>query len=81
MRQDTRRVVIHDFDVGDERRARKEPFEKIVGQHGVLGDPAIEHRRERGHIVQSLARVDAFREEVLVGVRDGRGVGVKTGIA
>ena len=71
VREDARRVVVHDLDVGDERRARVEPLEQIVRQQRVLRHAALERRRERVDVVEPLAGEDALVEEILVDVGDG----------
>ncbi len=74
-------IVVHDLEVGDEGGARVDAFEQVVGQERVLGHAAVEGLREGGHVVEALAREDPFREEVLVRVRDGGGVGIDAGVA
>ena len=76
VREDARRVVVDDLDVGDESRARVEPLEEVVGQERVLGHAAVERGHEGVHVVEPLAGEDAFGEEVLVRVGDRGGVGV-----
>ena len=74
-------VVVHHLDVGDERRARVEALEEVVREEGVLGHAPVEGGHERVHVVEPLAREDPLGEQVLVGVRDRRGVGIDAGVA
>ena len=45
VREDARRIVVHDLDVGDQRRARVEALEQVVRQQRVLRHAALERRR------------------------------------
>ena len=76
-----RRIVVHDLDVGHERRARVESLEQIVRQQRVLRHAPLERRRERIDVVQSLAGEDAFAEQILVDVGDGGRVRIDAGVA
>ena len=84
VREHARRIVVDDLDVGDERRARVEPFEEVVRQQRVLGHAPLERGRERVDVVEALAGEDAFAEEILVDVghrrrvRDRRRCGRRT---
>ena len=51
-------------------------LEEVVGQEGVLRDPAFEGGHEGIHVVEALAREGPLPEQVLVGVRDRGGVGI-----
>jgi len=74
--QDVRREVVHHLHVGDQGGSGVDALEEIVREEGVFRDAALQGRRERVDDVQPLAREDALVVEILVGVRDGRGVGV-----
>ena len=79
MRQHVRRIVVDDFGVGDERRARVQAFEQVVRQQRVLGHAALERGHERIDVVEALAGEDAFAEHVLIHVRHRGGVRIDTG--
>jgi hypothetical protein len=81
MREDARRIVIDDLDVGDEGRTGIEALEEVVRQQGILRHAPVERRRERVDVVEPLAGKDAFVEEILVDVRDRRRVRVHAGMA
>ena len=78
--EDVGGVVVHHLHVGDERGACVQPLEEIVRQQRVLGDAPADGRLEGVDVVQSLARVDPCAEQVLVGVRDRRRVGIDAGV-
>ncbi len=80
VREDVGRVVVHHLHVGDERGARVEPLEEIVRQQRVLGNAPADGRLESVDVVESLAREAPFAEEVLVGVRDRRRIGIDAGV-
>ena len=77
----TRRVVVHDLDVGHEGGAGVEALEEVVRQERVLRYASLEGGGEGVHVVKSLPREDPFAENVLVGVRYRRGVGVDSGVS
>ncbi len=81
VREDARRIVVDDLDIGDERRTRIEALEEVVRQQGVLRHASFERGRERIDVVEALAGEDALVEEILVHVGDGRGVRVHAGMA
>ena len=81
MGEHARGVVVHHFDVGDERGPRVQPLEEVVREHGVLGHPSLEGGHEGVHIVEALAGEDSLAEEVLIGVRDRGRVGIDAGVA
>ncbi len=81
VRQHARRIVVDDLDVGDERRTRIETFEQVVRQQGVFRRAALERRDKRIDIVKAFARKNAFFEQILIDVGDGRGVRIDTGMA
>ena len=80
VREDVGGVVVHHLDVGDERGARVQPLEEIVREQRVLGDAPADGRLEGVDVVQPLAGEDPLAEQVLVGVRDRRRVGVDAGV-
>ena len=80
VREHARRVVVDDFDVGDQRGARVQSLEQVVREQCVFGHAAVERRRERVDVVQALAGEDAFLEQILIDVGDGGGVRVDAGV-
>ncbi len=80
VREHARRVVVDDFDVGDQRGARVQSLEQVVREQRVFGHAALERRRERVDVVQALAGEDAFLEQILIDVGDGGGVRVDAGV-
>jgi hypothetical protein len=81
MREDTRRVVVDHFNVGDKRRARVDALEEVMRQQGIFGHTAVEGRRECVHVIETLAGVNTFIKEILVHIRDGGGVRVDARVA
>ena len=76
------RIVLDQFDVGDERRPRQSAFEQIVTEDG-LGGKAVPHGGAKcPDIVNRLAMKSSFAKQVLMRVGDrfavrigARGVG------
>ena len=81
VREDARRIVVDDLDVGDEGRPRIEALEEVVRQQRVLRHAPFERRHERIDVVEALAGEDAFVEEILVDVGDRGRVRVDAGMA
>ena len=79
--EDARGVVVHDLDVGHQRRARVESLEQIVREQRVLRHAPFERRRKGIDVVESFAREYAFAEEILVDVGHGGRVGIDAGVA
>ncbi len=78
--QHARGVVIDDLDIGDQCRAGVEPLEQVVRQQRVLRHAVVERGHERVHVEEPLAGVDALVEEVLIHVRDSRGIRIDPGV-
>ena len=72
--------IVDDFEVGAERDARKQPFEQVVAQQRVVRHAAVERALERVDVVDALADVAAFAEEVLIHVRHGGRVRVEADV-
>ena len=72
------REFLDHLDVGSEAGAGEDPFEEIVAEQGVLRHAAGERRLEGIDVVDALAGIGAFAEEVLVDVRDGGRVRIDT---
>ncbi len=79
--EDARRVVVHHLHVGDQRGPRVQALEEIVREERVVRHPSGQGGGEGVHLVETLAGEGPLAEEVLVGVRDRRGVGVHGGLA
>ncbi len=73
-----RREFLDDLDVGGQARAREDPLQEIMAEDGVIRNPAGQRSLENVDIVDSLADIRAFLEEVLVDVRDRERVRVET---
>jgi len=69
------------FDVGGEARVGEDALEEIVAEQRVVGDAAAERGLEDVDVVDSLAVVRAFAEQILIHVGDGESVGIDTGAA
>jgi hypothetical protein len=80
MREDARRIVVDQLDVGHQGGAGVNPFEQVVREQRVLGHPAGERRAESVDVVEPLAGEDPLAEQILVGVGDRGGVGVDSGV-
>jgi len=80
VREDVGRVLVHDLHVRNERGSRVEPFEEVVREECVLRDTPAHGRLEGVHVVEPFSREDAFAEEILVRVRDGRRIRVDAGV-
>ena len=81
VRQDAGGILVHELHVGDQGHPRMEPLEQVVRQQRVLRHAVVERGHEGVHVVEALAGEDPFGEQVLVGVGDGRGVGIDAGMA
>ena len=76
-----RRVVVDDFDVGDEAGASVGALDEVVREESVAREAAVEYLVKDGDFVDAFAGEDAFAEEVLIDVGDGAGVDVEAGFA
>ena len=70
------REFLDDLDIGGEAGAREDAFEQIVAEQRRVRHPAGERGLERVDVVDALARIGAFAEQILIDVGDGRGVGI-----
>ncbi len=71
--------TLEELDVSDESGTREESLEEIVRQKRVVWNPTAQGLLEGVDLVDALARIDAFAEEVLVHVGDRRRVRVDPG--
>jgi len=71
-----RRKFVDDFDVGHQSCARIYAFEQIVTEKRIVGDASSERRLEHVDIVNSLAAIGAFAEQILIDVGDRASVWV-----
>src|SRR5690348_7049115 len=76
-----RGIVVEQLDVGRERGACKQRFEKIVTQQRVRRHAVFERVLKRVDVVQALAGEAALAEEVLVNVGNGGRVRIDAGVA
>ena len=67
---------LKEFDIGDECRAREEPFEQVVAEQCIFGNASFERGLDRVDGGNSFADVRAFFEKILIHVRHGKGVRV-----
>ena len=70
------RELLEEGDVSHQPRTREHPLEEIMAQEGILGHTAGERRLERIQVIDAFAGVGPLAEEILVDVRDRRGIGV-----
>ena len=70
------RKLLDELDIGGEPGAREGAFEEIVAEQRVLGDASVERALEGVDVVDALAGIGAFAEQVLVDVGDGRRIGI-----
>src|SRR5262245_26897222 len=65
---------IEEFDIGDQSRARKDAFEEIVTQQGILRHPPGESCLKCIDVVDPFANVGSLAKKVLVNVGDCSGI-------
>ena len=70
------RKFLDHLDVGSQSGAGEDALEQIVAEHGVVRHPAGERGLEGIDVVDALAGVGAFAEQVLVDVGDRRRIGI-----
>ena len=70
------REFLDDLDIGGEAGAREHAFEQIVAEKRRIRRPAGERSFEGVDVVDAFARIGAFAEQILIDVRDSRGVGI-----
>ena len=70
------REILDDLHVRGQAGAGEDPLEQVVAEEGRLGHAAGQRRFEGVDVVDALARVGAFAEQVLVDVRNRRGIGI-----
>ena len=67
---------LDDLDVGGETGAGEDALEQIVAEQRRVRHPAGERRLEGVDVVDALAGIGAFAEQILIDVGNGRGVGI-----
>jgi len=72
------RELVYDLDIGGESGAGEDALEQIVTKERRVRHSAGESSLESVDVVDALAGIGAFAEQILVHVRDGGGVGVDT---
>ncbi len=70
----SRRKFLDDLDIGNQTRARKDSLEEVVTEQRAVGYTTGERGFKGIHIVDALAGVRAFAEEILVDIRHGGGI-------
>ncbi|MNO61713.1 hypothetical protein D3C76_523680 [compost metagenome] len=73
---ETRRRIFHHLDIRGQPGAGENTLEQVVAEQLVLPYPAGERRFEGVDVVDALAGVGAFAEQVLVDIRDRRRIRV-----
>ena len=73
------RELVEQLDVGHEARPGERALEQVMAEHRVLGHTASQRCLEGVDVVDALARVTSLAEQVLVDVRNGRGVRIDPG--
>src|SRR5262245_17032652 len=73
--------LLEQLDVRHEPGASEDALEQVMAQECVLRDPARQGRLEGVDVVDALAGVRAFTEEILVDIGDGASVGIDPGRA
>jgi uncharacterized protein involved in response to NO len=75
------RIVIEKFDITDQGRARKDRFKQIVAQQGTIWNSIVECFLKSIYVIETLSRIAAFAEKILVHVRCCRRIRIDTGVA
>ena len=75
------RIFLVQVHVAQQSRPRMAPFQEIVAEDPVLGEPSLEGLLERIDVVDPLADEGAFVEHVLVHIGDGARVRVDSRFA
>ena len=65
------------LDVGDQTGARENALQQIVAEHRVLRNAALERGLEDVDIVDALAGIGAFFEQILIDVGNREGIGIE----
>ncbi len=73
------REFLDDLDIGRESRACVDAFEQVVAQQRTVGRATGERRLEGVDVVDTLAGIGPFAEEVLVHVGNGGGIRIEAG--
>src|SRR5512143_3858535 len=72
-----RRVVLDQHNVAHQSSAPVHALEEVMAEQGPFGNSPGETTRERLDIVDALAGVDAFAEQILIHVRDSTRVRIE----
>ncbi len=68
--------LLDHLDIGHETGAGKDALEQIVAEQGRVGHPVGKRCLEGIDLVDALAGIGAFAEQILVDIGRGRGIGV-----
>ncbi len=77
----TGREILDHLDIRDQRRACEIALEQIMAEHGIVGHPARQRCAEGIDIIDALAGERALGEQVLIHIRDRRGIGINPAVA
>ena len=80
-RQVVRGIVIDEMDVGAQARSRVHALEQVVAEQRVGRNAPVERGAEGVDVVDALANVAAFVEEVLIDVGDRGGIRIEADVA
>ncbi|TMP96540.1 MAG: hypothetical protein E6L09_14915 [Verrucomicrobia bacterium] len=67
----------NDLDVRDQARACKDSLEQIVTEKRAFGNSLGECCLEHVYVINAFSAVRAFAEQILIDVRNGKGVRVQ----
>ena len=73
-------IILDQFDVGDERRARQRAFQQVVAENRVFLDTVLQRRFEGINVIEALAGEGAVLEDVLIEIRNREDIRVETPI-
>src|SRR5690606_38019876 len=66
--------IVDDLDIGGKPGAGKRALEEIVAEESILRNPSGECRLEGIDVIDALAGIGTFAEQVLIDVGDGRSI-------
>ena len=69
---------LEQLDVGRQCNASEDTFKQVMTQHRVVRDLIRQRRLERVEIINALAGIRAFLEQILIHIRDGRCIRIDT---
>jgi len=78
--QVARRKFLVQGDICDQRGSSVNPFKQVVAEKGILANLTGQAAFKRGDIIYPLSDVAPFAKQILIHIRYGKRVQVKTGI-